>query len=223
MSLSTATFAPQLTHVNFSGLKHISDKSFVPFIQRCTSLTFLDITRCEALGDASLKMIGVSCPLLRTLICYATPNFSDAGFEAATNVTNSGAQTQTASTASSSAAGLSQLTYLDLTGMKLITDRTISALAKNCPKLRTLHLMWCTQITDGALKSIGQTHPLHQLTFLSIHGNIHITDVGMELLSVGCPNIEILDVNGCKNIGKYRMNKNELQKIFPKLNKLILL
>ena len=120
------------------------------------------------------------------------------------------------------APGLPALTHLDLTGMKLVTDATVEALARNCPRLRTLHLMWVTPLTDKSLFALGQA-PLKHLQLLSVHGNVHITDKGIEALAKGCSNLQAIDVNGCKNLGPYRMNKTELQKIFPALKQLIFL
>jgi hypothetical protein len=202
-ALSASRFPPLLTHLNLSGLKHITDATFVPFIRQCTQLRFLDLTRCEGLRDRSLEAIGASCPLLHTLLLYATPHMTDTGF-------------------AKLALGLPALTHLDLTGMKLITDASVESLARSCPRLRVLHLMWVTPLTDKSLVAMGEA-PLRDLHILSVHGNVHMTDKGMEALAKGCKNIQAIDVNGCKNLGPYRMNKTELQKIFPELKQLIFL
>lgn len=202
-ALAAASFPPLLTHLNLSGLKHITDAAFVPLIKRCTQLTYLDLTRCEGLRDESLRAVGASCPHLQTLLLYATPSVTDAGFEAM-------------------APGLPQLTHLDVTGTKLIGDRTVAAIARHCPRLRVLHLMWCTALTDVSLRAMGDA-PLRRLELLSIHGLVHMTAAGIEALAKGCTALQAIDVNGCKNIGPYRMNKAELQRIFPSLQRLIFL
>lgn len=173
----------------------------MPLLRRCPQLTFLDLTRCEKIRDASLAAVGACCPRLETLLLYATPNLTDAGFEAL-------------------APGVPRLTHLDITGLKLITDRAIVALANHCRALRILHLMWVTPLTDASLIAMGSA-PLDQLRLLSIHGNVHVTVGGFESLAAGCRSLEQIDVNGCKNIGAYRTSRDEVKRILPKFNNFI--
>lgn len=201
-ALATSTFAPLLTHLNLSGLKHITDESLAPLLRRCTSLTFLDLTRCEAMRDESLKAIGESCHSLRTLLLYATPRCTDVGFTAL-------------------APGIPLLTHIDLTGMKEITDASIESLAHHCRQLESLNLMWVTGLTDASLIAMGRAQ-LSRLIWLSIHGNVNVTVKGMEALVKGCQSIETIDVNGCKNIGEYR-TRDGLQKALPKFKRMIFL
>jgi len=202
-SIHSASFPPLLTHLNLSGLKHITDSPLAPLIRRCPQLTFLDLTRCESIGSESLKAIGESCHHLRTLLLYAAPQHTDEGFLAM-------------------APGTPHLTHLDLTGIKGITDATMESLAQHCKKLEILQLMWATPLTDRTLEALGKA-PMTNLTDLSIHGNVHMTESGMESLSKGCGNLLKLDVNGCKNLGRYRMNLETLREIFPKLKQLVYL
>lgn len=201
-ALATAACVPSLTHLNLSGLKHITDATFVPLARRATRLRFLDLTRCEGLRDESLKAIGESCRDLETLLLYATPHMTDRGFEAL-------------------APAMTRLTHLDLTGMKLIGDGAIVALAAHAKQLRILHLMWVTALTDTSLVAMGSA-PLRELRLLSIHGNVHVTDKGLERLAQGCTKLETIDVNGCKLLGPYRTREG-LQRIFPKLQKMLIL
>ena len=201
-ALANAACVPSLTHLNLSGLKHVTDATFVPLARRASRLRFLDLTRCEGLRDESLRAVGETCRNIETLLLYATPNMTDRGFEAL-------------------APGMTRLTHLDLTGMKLIGDAAIIALAKHAKQLRVLHLMWVTALTDASLVAIGSA-PLRHLTLLSIHGNVHVTDKGLERMAQGCPDLETIDVNGCKLLGPYRTREG-LQRIFPKLKKMLML
>jgi hypothetical protein len=214
-ALAEAAFPPLLTHLNLSGLKHVTDATLAPLLRRCANLTFLDLTRCEAMRDEALRAVGETCHKLRTLLLYATPAFSDKGLEAL-------------------APGVPLLTHLDCTGNKLITDAGVRALALHCPALRVLMLQWCTpNLTDASLHALGEppsaaacvaaSVPVgrRDLRVLSLHGNINFTAAGMESLARSCTRIETMDINGCKNLGKYRNNLQELQHIFPKLQKLM--
>lgn len=200
-ALSTAAFPPLLTHLNLSGLKHITDAALVPLLRRCTNLTHLDLTRCEGIRDEALRTVGQSCPRLRTLLLYATPAPTDAAFEAM-------------------APGVPHLTHVDLTGMKFVTDKAIAALATHCKQIETLGLQWVTPLTDQSLVAMGEA-PLACLRNLSVHGNIHITQQGIEALAKGCPELRQLDINGAKNLGKYRNNFASLKQIFSKLEELV--
>jgi F-box/leucine-rich repeat protein 2/20 len=199
-ALTAAPFPPLLTHLNLSGLKHVTDAGLVPLLRKCTSLTFLDLTRCDGMRDETLKAVGASCHQLNTLLLYATPHVTDVGFEAL-------------------APGVPSLTHLDCTGMKEIGDRTIQALARHCRQLRILHLMWVTNLTDASLHAMGAA-PLRHLRLLSIHGNTHMSSTGIQSLAKGCAEVEALDINGCRELGPFR-TKVELQKIFPRLQRLI--
>jgi len=212
-ALAEAVFPPCMTHLNLSGLKHVTDATLVPLLRRCPNLTFLDLTRCEAMRDETLRTVGDTCHKLHTVLLYATPSFGDKGLEGL-------------------ARGVPLLTHLDMTGNKLITDVGVSALAQHCPALRVLHLMWCTPLTDASLHALGESPSAaacaasgvpsgrRDLRLLSMHGNSNITAGGMESLARGCPKLEVLDINGCKNLGPYRNNLAELQRIFPKLQQL---
>lgn len=202
-ALASASFPPRLRHLNLSGLKHVTDAALVPLLRRCTNLTWLDLTRCEGMRDESMRAVGATCRHLSTLLLYATPHVTDVGLEAL-------------------GPAIAHLTYLDITGMKFVHDRGIQSLVQHAPQLRVLHLQWVTALTDESLVAMGAARLPH-LELLSIHGNIHMTAAGIEALARGCPNIEQIDVNGCKNLGPYRMNKEALQRVLPKLRKITML
>jgi len=69
----------QLSFLNLSGVKYLTDEAITALVSRLPNLLHLDLTRLELLRDASLVAISQHCPNLRQLLLYACANFTDEG------------------------------------------------------------------------------------------------------------------------------------------------
>lgn len=188
-----------MTYLNFSGVRPVTDEAFIPLITQCPNLTHLDITRMEKLTDASLVAISTHCHHLQTLLLYACANFTDKGLIAIAH-------------------GCRSLEKLDVCGSHSLLDPGVVAVAEHCTKLTWLNLQWCSKLTDVCLVSIGRY--LHQLEKISIHGNVHVTEHGLAALANGCQrSLKVIDINGCKLIPD--RSWDSVKKLFPALEVLM--
>mmetsp|Transcript_18528 Transcript_18528/g.45460 ORF Transcript_18528/g.45460 Transcript_18528/m.45460 type:complete len:168 (+) Transcript_18528:678-1181(+) len=162
-------------------------------------LKSLDVTRIKTVGERALRAVGETCKELQTLRMYACESFSDVAL-------------------SHVAKGCRYLQVLDVCGAKTLTDKGIESIAKGCPRLQVLNCTWCVNLTDKALESLSRCKFLCNL---SVHGLKHLTDRGLASLASGCHEIVVLDLNGCCNIKNRQLEA--LQKMFPRLNHLVML
>jgi hypothetical protein len=165
--------APLLRYLNVSGLKRLTDDGVVAAAQACPLLEKLDLTRGEALSDAALVAVGGGCPLLRELRLYAcgSDNFSDDGLKAV-------------------AEGCPLLEVIDLCGAHGISDIGVAYLTMRCRRMKWANLTWCVQLQDSSLRAMGMYWK--GIEFLSVHGNKHVTDGGVDALAAGCKSLHTL-------------------------------
>lgn len=188
----------KLQHLNLSGCKGVTcDGLNALASEGGGSLTFLNLTRCPGLTDDSVAAIVRANPGLTSLNLYATPAVTDRVCTAI-------------------GATLKGLRFLDLGGASSITDSSIAALGEGCSATLThLSLTWATQLTDASLEALAS---FEQLAFLSVFGNMNLTDKGLGQLCVGCAHsLCTLDVNGCCNISCFR-DRAALQRLFPRVH-----
>jgi len=197
--LSEWQMAPHLTHLNLSGQQRITDGVMILLVKVCRQLRILDLTRLILLSDRSAIEIGLNCAHLRSLKLYGVSKMTDRAVFAF-------------------AQGCHELEEVDFCGWSQLTDNGISSLATQALKLRSINLTWCIHISDTGIEAIA-THLRHSLTHLSIHGLTKVTDRCVVQLSKCCPHVQVLDLNGCKNISIRSFQA--LQNLFPLLSTLV--
>jgi F-box/leucine-rich repeat protein 2/20 len=188
----------RLRHLSLSGCKGATDDGLLALASEGGGeLTFLDLTRCPGLTDASIAAAVRANPGLTSVNLYATPAVTDRVCIAMGE-------------------SLRGLQFLDLCGASSITDASIAALGEGCgASLTLLSLTWATQLTDASLATLAT---FSQLGFLSLFGILKLTDAGLAQLSEGCAHsLRTLDVNGCCNISCFR-DRTALQRLFPKVH-----
>lgn len=197
LHLTQGPYVQNLTHLNLSGVKYLTDEAISGLVAKLPRLHHLDLTRLERLRDPALVAISRHCPELRVLLLYACANFTDEGILAI-------------------AEGCSKLENLDLAGAQKVSDAALAAVAAKCPNLSWLNCVWCLKLTDDTLFALG-AH-CRRLAFLSVHGNQHVTPQGLARLRA-CGKLEALDINGCKLIPDRSLAF--AQSLIPSLQKLI--
>ncbi|KAG4151895.1 hypothetical protein ERO13_D04G094700v2 [Gossypium hirsutum] len=182
-----------IVDLNFSGCKHLSDKSLQLVADNYPELESLNLTRCVKMTDSGLQQVFVKCSFLQSLNLYALSSFTDEAYK--------------------KISVLSHLKFLDLCGAQNLSDDGLSCIAK-CKKLVSLNLTWCVRVTDVGVIAIAES--CTSLEFLSLFGIVGVTDKCLEALSKSCANtMTTLDVNGC--IGIKRRSRDDLLKLFPYL------
>lgn len=182
-----------LTSLNVAGCKKITDRG----IFALSKLTYLDVTRCPRLTDASLRHIA-DFPL-KTLILYADSNFSDAGFGALAN-----------------GRAATKLEKLDVCGARFLTSAGLAALTRRLGGTLTyLNCTWCVSLGDDAVLALASVCSV--LSLLSLHGIINITDKAVDALAASrcATTLTTFDINGCAKVTDYRRNTSRLFEMFP--------
>ena len=168
-----------ITSLIIPSSSRVSDLGVVRTLMGRDSLQELNILDCENISDQTLYALGRHCPRV------------------------------------------SKVTLAKCSGL---TDEGIEVLASKCRDLREVHLDFSNALTDQSLISLGRhSKRLEECTFSE---NRHITLAGLQALLGGCselkrlelwhchqvtdswietiiefaPNLEKLDISGCKNI-----------------------
>ena len=178
-----------LRELSVSGCSLISDAGIKALVEHAPHLHFLDVTRCPELTDTSL--ITLASLKLTGLVCYANAGLTAYGRLRAFD-----------------------LRRLDCTGSRGVDGLAIAAIARAAAtRLEILNLSWCVAVDDDAPLALGECCP--NLTWLSLHGNRHVTDTGIDALSRGCLKLTSLDVSGCSQVTDYLRREGLLVGKFP--------
>ena len=97
------------------------------------------------------------------------------------------------------------LTNIDLAGCYNIDECVMEvAIQRELPNLTHLDLGLCKDIGDGTLGRIGTY--CQNLRFLSLEGNVRITNAGLLLLAWGAKELKSLNLKSCRNISDHGIN-----------------
>eukprot|EP00347_Sterkiella_histriomuscorum_P014091 403362200 len=192
---------PNLSYVNLSGCKYLTDSSIIALCENCPEIYHLNITRIPKITKKSMESIA-SLKNLEYLNLYANSEISDNGFQIL-------AQSQ-----------FHKLTFLDFCGCKYLSDDSVIALCKNYPDLTYLNLTWCVSLTDKGIVD-GITAYLSKLNLLSLYGLVTLTDKAIDaILNTNMKyTLEIFDINGCREITK--SDEATLKSLFPNVKVLV--
>jgi hypothetical protein len=186
-----AALPSSLRELSVSGCSLISDAGVKALVEHAPHLHFLDVTRCPQLTDASLMTL--ASLKLTGLVCYANASLSAYGRLRAFD-----------------------LRRLDCTGSRGVDGNAIAKIARAAAaRLEILNLSWCVAVDDEAPLALGECCP--NLTWLSLHGNRHVTDTGIDALSRGCLKLTSLDVSGCSQVTDYLRREGLLVGKFPRV------
>lgn len=93
---------------------------------------------------------------------------------------------------------LENVKHLDFSNCDIkLTDKVLLALLKQFPKLEHLHLSNCGSITGSAFTEMQPQCPNLKIIKLT---HSYLTDQAISTLPEKCPNLEHLDLSGCKNL-----------------------
>lgn len=138
---------------------------------QCRQLQEIDISDSQAVSDLGLELLSGCQWLLvfRAENCLA--------------LTGAGVQTL--------AWGCQYLQLVDMSGCTALCDAGLSGLGSKCRQLQQLDLCRCTRISDAGICSLANCTLLHGLVLSHC---ISVTDIGVEALAAGCPELEELNL-----------------------------
>ncbi|PFX20605.1 F-box/LRR-repeat protein 7-like [Stylophora pistillata] len=138
-------------------------------------LRHLDLSDCVAFDDLGLRVVGLSCGLLENLYLRRCNRVTDVGVKHI-------------------AQHCRNLKELSVSDCFKVRDFSLKEVAKNCPSLKYLSVAKCP-ITDTAMKYIGKQ--CVKLKYLNIRGCEAVSDVGITHIVQNCLKLRSLDAGKC--------------------------
>lgn len=171
-----------LTHLDTSGCTCVNNVSApvangfgVGHHGSFLQLRHLDLSDCVAFDDLGLRVVGLSCGLLESLYLRRCNRVTDVGIKHI-------------------AQHCGNLKELSVSDCFKVRDFSLKEVAKNCPSLKYLSVAKCP-ITDTAMKYIGK-HCV-KLKYLNIRGCEAVSDIGMTHIVQNCLKLRSLDAGKC--------------------------
>jgi len=164
---------PSLVELRIPGTS-VGNEALAALGQRAGSLEVLDVSRCEAVGDAGLAWVAWGCPRLKQLDSSLVPRVTDAGVSAV-------------------AARCPQLAWLAVRHDPLVGDAACAALATGPCRtgLARLFMSHSGASTAGVCAVAAGCPELEEVSFA---GCGSVDDAALAALGRGCPRLRCLDV-----------------------------
>lgn len=156
----------------------ISSKGLVAIAERCPSLTSLTIESCSNIGNEGLQAIGRYCTLLQSVSIKDCPLVGDQGVATLLSSTSSAP------------------TKVKLHGLK-ITDFSLAIIGHYGKAITSLALSALQNVSQKGFWVMGNAQGLKTLASLTITSCRGTTDVSLEALGKGCPNLKLMCLRKC--------------------------
>ncbi|WJX35553.1 Transcription factor COE2 [Trifolium repens] len=168
----------QLEKLDLCKLPTISDKALIAVAKNCPKLNELSIESCPKISNEGLKAIGKLCPNLRSVSIKNCPGVGDQGI-----------------------AGLVSGASFVLTNVTLeslaVSDYSLAVIGQYGFVVTDLVLNSLANVTEKGFWVMGNGRALQKLTSLTIGSCPGVTDVGLEAIGKGCPNVKNFELHRC--------------------------
>ncbi|KAF8089444.1 hypothetical protein N665_0506s0049 [Sinapis alba] len=190
----------QLEKLDLSCCPTVTDKGLVAIAKSCVNLTELTLEACSRIGDEGLLAISRSCSKLKSVSIKNCPLVRDQGI----------------------AALLSNTTY-SLAKLKLqvlnVTDVSLAVVGHYGLSVTDLVLAGLPHVSEKGFWVMGNGVGLQKLNSLTITACQGVTDMGLESVGKGCPNMKkaliskspLLSDNGLVSFAKGSLSLESLQ------------
>lgn len=164
-----------LEKLDLSQCPLLSNKGVIAIARNCPNLTELSIESCSRIGDESLQAIGRCCPKLRSVSIKDCPLVGDQGVVSLVS---------SASTV---------LTKLKLQGVN-VSDISLAVIGHYGLAVTDLVLTGLQNVGERGFWVMGNAIGLQKLKSLTVTSCPGLTDLGLEAISNGCPNLQHLNL-----------------------------
>ncbi len=185
-----------LTKIDLSGCKELTDVSIVNLAEYCKGLTSVNLDSCSKLTDNSIKALAENCKGLIEVnlgACYPLTNSSIKALAenckglVSVNLSNCGQLTDNGiKVLAENCKGLVSVNLSSCSG--LITDSSIKTLAENCKGLVSVNLSCCRQLTDDGVKALAKN--CKGLTSVNLDNCSKLTDNSIKALAENCKGLK---------------------------------
>ncbi|RAL50928.1 hypothetical protein DM860_005284 [Cuscuta australis] len=155
----------------------ISSKGLVAIAERCPGLTSLTIESCPNIGNEGLQAIGRHCTLLQMVTIKDCPLVGDQGVATLMSLSP-------------------VLTRVKLRGLK-ITDFSLAVIGHYGKAITSLALGSLYNVSEKGFWVMGNAQGLKTLASLTITSCRGTTDVSLDALGKGCPNLKQMCLRKC--------------------------
>ena len=174
--VDVAALLTNLTHLDISGTS-ISDVELALFVETCTQITSINISKCRKVTDIGIMQIVKACRNIKRLILNESTAYSG-------NVTDAGL--------GSVALFSGELAELKICFCPAVTDAGIQAVAEGCHNLKSLHITGCIALSDAAIIAVADNCPsLERLTASQV---IHLSASSINRLLAKCRRLQCLQL-----------------------------
>lgn len=125
-----------LTRLDITGCKDLTDNCFAMLIQACPRLASVYVGGCAKLTDDALESLRTRGQTLRSLVLAGNSNFTG---PAVTKVMQASPG----------------LLHLDLSRCYLLDAENLRKLSEYCPRLRYIGLAYCSNLTDDCMRGLA--------------------------------------------------------------------
>ncbi|KAL7615665.1 EIN3-binding F-box protein 1 [Lactuca sativa] len=164
-----------LEKLQLSQCPNISNKSLIAIANNCPNLTSLSIESCSNITNEGLQAIGQKCPNLKAISLKNCSQIGDQGV---------------VSLVSSSSSSLMKVRLHALN----VSDTCLAVIGHYGMSLTELTLVDLHNVTEKGFWVMGSGQGLQKLRSLVIVNCTGVTDLGVEALGRGCPNLKLVSI-----------------------------
>ncbi|XP_074287119.1 EIN3-binding F-box protein 1-like [Silene latifolia] len=176
--LEIANGCARLEKLDLCNIPSITDKALVAIAKGCPSLNSISIEGCQNVGNEGLQAIGQFCTNLKSLNVKDCPLVADQGV---------------ASLMSSATFVLNKLKFQGLS----ITDVSLAVIGHYGKALTDLVLANLPNVNERGFWVMGNAQGLHHLKSITITSCRGVTDLAVEAVGKGCPNLKQFVLKKC--------------------------
>ncbi|XP_059637954.1 EIN3-binding F-box protein 1-like [Cornus florida] len=162
----------------------ISNKGLMAIAVSCPNLTALTIESCANIGNESLQTIGRCCPKLQAITIKDCPLVGDQGVARVLSSVSS------------------VLTKVKLQALN-ITDFSLAVIGHCGKAITNIVLNGLQNVSEKGFWVMGNAQGLQTLTSLTITSCRGTTDVSLEAIGKGCPNLKQMCLRKCCFVSDY--------------------
>ena len=156
----------------------VSNHDIVTFVEKCPSITSLNLRSCLDISDEAVAAISRNCSNLKCLDISLTSEFlTDASLVALSQ-------------------NCQDLEKLNLSSCN-VSDAGVTSLAKNNSSMKDLDLSFCYRINDASVTAVGK---IPTLRYLNLSGIQMITDIAAVSLARRNPSLVNVDLSYCHRV-----------------------
>ncbi|KAI3911804.1 hypothetical protein MKX01_038246 [Papaver californicum] len=155
----------------------ISDKALIAIAENCHNLASLSLESCSRIGNDGLQAIARCCPKLQSITIKDCPLVGDQGI----------------SSLISSSQALMKLKLQNLN----ITDVSLAVVGHYGRNVTDLVLTGLQSVSERGFWVMGNAQGLQKLNMFAITSCRGITDLALEAVAKGCPNLKNLFLCKC--------------------------